>query len=117
MTLLLASTKAPPAAEKPKSVKAVAPEPKKDEYLTQEPSAQTLESAVNELQAHLNLSTSELKIQVDESTGRAYTKIIDPNTGKVLLQMPPEEVLATSRRLRELSADKGTASVLMDKEG
>lgn len=41
-----------------------------------------------------------IHFEIDESTDRVVTKIIDKETNEVIRQIPPEEVLEISQRLR-----------------
>jgi len=54
---------------------------------------------------------------VDKATGRTIFKVVDQNTGKVVIQVPSEEVLALARNLRSLDPKLGASGVLMDKQG
>ncbi len=75
------------------------------------------EKALDQINSHLQQSATDLKIQVDKATGRTVFKVVDQNTGKVVLQVPSEEVLALARNLRSLDPKLGTSGVLMDKQG
>ncbi|MBI4912744.1 MAG: flagellar protein FlaG [Acidobacteria bacterium] len=77
----------------------------------------SLESAAKDLQARVQKADSELKFVVDKSTGRTYFKVVNPQTGEVLIQIPPEEILSAARKLRELAAPKEAAGLLLDKKG
>lgn len=74
-------------------------------------------AAMEQLNGHLEDTGSELRFQVDKSTGHTVFKLIEPNSGKVLLQVPSEEVLAMARNLRAIERQEGTAGVLVNKEG
>lgn len=79
------------------------------------PKAQAL--AVQQINANLQQVATDLKIQVDKETGRTVFKIMNEKTGKVVLQVPSEEVLAIARNLRAMEADLQSSGVLLDKEG
>ncbi len=72
-------------------------------------------AAVAQVNQHLQRVQTELKIQVDEGSGRTVFQVIQQGTGRVVLQVPSEEVLGMSRRVRELEGQASGA--LVDKEG
>lgn len=72
-------------------------------------------AAVAQVNQHLQKVQTELKIQVDEGSGRTVFQVIQQGTGRVVLQVPSEEVLGMSRRVRELEGQASGA--LVDKEG
>ena len=80
-------------------------------------SKESPEAAAKDVQSYLQQLPVDIKYAVDKETGAIYFKLIDPATQKVIRQIPSEEVMAMSRRLRELSNAQGTSGVLMDKEG
>ncbi len=91
--------------------------PKGTEDRSVDPSAKTTATALEELQAFLKQTRSELSFQVDESSGRTIFKLINPDTREVIRQVPSEEILAMARKLRALATPKGAPGVLVDKEG
>lgn len=118
MTLsVTASPPSRPASEKastaPKS------ESQSSRLESQGPSGATAspERALEQINSHLQQSATDLKIQVDKATGRTIFKVVDQNTGKVVIQVPSEEVLALARNLRSLDPKLGASGVLMDKQG
>lgn len=80
-------------------------------------SGKELDSAVQEVSAHLSQSGSKLEIQYDKTSGRNVFKIVDSGTGGVVLQIPSEEVLAMARKLRETANAQDASGVLVDKKG
>lgn len=79
--------------------------------------AESLEEAKKTVEAFLKRSPSELKFVVDQDTGLSYFKIVDPVTRETILQVPAEEVLQMSRRLRALTAPDDAPGLLMDAQG
>ena len=75
------------------------------------------EAAMEQFNAHLEKAGSQLKFQSDQATGRTVFKVVNPNTGEVLLQVPSEEMLAMARNLRAMEKHAGASGVLVDKEG
>lgn len=72
---------------------------------------------MEQLNGHLQQAGSELKFQVDKATGRTVYKVVNPDNGQVLLQVPSEEILALARNVRAMERQMGAAGVLVDKEG
>jgi flagellar protein FlaG len=59
-----------------------------------------LEVAVQNLNRFLKESDRSLEFKYDKSAGRTIITIVNPSTGEVIRQIPPEEVLAAADRLR-----------------
>ena len=70
--------------------------------------------AVAQVNQHLEQAQTELKLQVDAGSGRTVFQVVQQGTGEVVLQVPSEEVLGMSRRVRDLEGQTGG---LLDKEG
>lgn len=81
------------------------------------PNSGSHEAAVAQVNQHLQQTQSELKIQVDQGSGRAIFQVVQEATGQVLFQVPSAEVLGMSRRVRELQARSLNAGVLVDQQG
>ncbi|MDP2876440.1 MAG: flagellar protein FlaG [Holophaga sp.] len=75
------------------------------------------DAAVAQVNQHLQQAQPELKMQMDSASGRPVFQVIQQGTGQVVLQVPSEEVLGMSRRLRELEGLPGASGALVDKEG
>lgn len=58
--------------------------------------AETMDSYVQSIQR-------DLKIQVDEKTGRVIVKVISKESGKVIREIPPEEMLDLAARIEEMT--------------
>jgi uncharacterized FlaG/YvyC family protein len=82
-----------------------------------EVSKESPESAAKDVQKYFQQTSVDIKYSVDKETGTIYFKLIDPATQKVIRQIPSEEVMAMSKRLRELSNMQDASGILMDKEG
>jgi flagellar protein FlaG len=66
---------------------------------------------------HLQQARPELRLQVDDGTGRTVFQVVQQGTGQVLMQVPSEEILGMSRRLREAEGLAGSSGTLVDKQG
>jgi flagellar protein FlaG len=53
----------------------------------------SIEKAIAQIQAFLRDSRRQLSFERDEASGHTVVRVIDPETGDVLRQFPPEELL------------------------
>ena len=72
---------------------------------------QEVEQLVSDLTAELRRINNELQIEVDDETGSIIVKLVDPETGEVVRQVPLEETLAVRESIKNLSG------LLYDNEG
>lgn len=88
-----------PREERPPSAPAAAPpsEPQADGRVAR---IERLELAAGEAFAD---ARGKLSIRYDEATGRFIYRELDPATGEVLREFPPEEVLERLARLKKLA--------------
>ncbi|GEM_PF-896884 len=61
--------------------------------------AQSLNGTVSELNQMVQSLHRELQFQVDKDSGDVVVKVVDTETGDVVRQIPPEEVLRLRERL------------------
>ena len=74
-------------------------------------------AAAAQVNQHLQQAQPALKLQVDAGSGRTVYQVVQQGTGEVVLQIPSEEVLGMSRRLRELENQGQASGTLVDQEG
>ncbi len=74
---------------------------------SRENSEETVQKLNNALE---EIKHNRLEFSVHEDTGRTVVKIIDQDTGEVIKQLPPEELLDLAEKLKEMSG------VLFDKK-
>lgn len=75
-----------------------------------------IESAVNEISDFVNATNRQLEFSIDEKSERPVVKVTDSDTGEVIRQIPSEEVLALSERIKDLQTDVGAVvGVLFNK--
>jgi flagellar protein FlaG len=91
----------PPATVTPppgavQSIQPVQPSP------ATETGREALELATQRIREFLKSSPTALEFTIDENSGRALLRIIDPETKQLIRQIPSEEVLAISRALDRL---------------
>ena len=83
---------------------------------TQVQKAGSQDAAVAQVNQHLQEAQTDLKLQVDASSGRTVFQIVQQGTGEVVLQVPSAEVLGMSRRIRALEAQAGASGALVDQQ-
>lgn len=77
----------------------------------------SIKAAVEELSDFAKASNRQLNFSVDENSDRAVVKVTDAESGEVIRQIPSEEVLKLSERLRDLQSDLGNAvGILFNKQ-
>jgi flagellar protein FlaG len=80
-------------------------------------STENIKAAVGELSDFAKASNRQLNFSVDESSERPVVKVTDTESGEVIRQIPSEEVLKLSERLRDLQSDLGnTVGILFNKQ-
>lgn len=62
-----------------------------------------LAEAREQLDATLGALGLKLKYHVDESTDKLQVEVIEPDSGKVLRKLPPDDILKLARSVQELS--------------
>jgi len=76
-----------------------------------------VESAVTEINQFVQFKNRELNFSFDDSSKRSVIKVTDSESGDVIRQIPSEDVLKLSERIKELQSDLGAAvGVLFNKE-
>jgi len=76
-----------------------------------------IESAVTEISDFLQATNRQLSFSIDDRSDRAIVKVTDSVSGEVIRQIPSEEVLALSEKIKELQSDVGSAvGVLFNKQ-
>jgi flagellar protein FlaG len=63
------------------------------------PTPDRVEQAVQQIQSYLNNSQRQLQFQVDSSSGRTIVRVVNPESGELIRQIPSEEVLKLARAL------------------
>lgn len=66
-------------------------------------SAQELEEAVSALSSRVQVVQRDLQFSIDDDSGQTIVKVIDSATEEVIRQIPPEELLALVKNLRDAS--------------
>ena len=63
------------------------------------PQPMTVRQAVEQINSFLSANARDLRFRLDESSGRTVITVVNPNTGEVIRQIPPEEMMAAARSL------------------
>ena len=77
----------------PASGQKLPPEP------AREPTPAQLDQAVQQLQSYLNDSQRQLQFQVDAGSGRTIVRVVNPDTGELIRQIPSDEMLTLARAI------------------
>jgi flagellar protein FlaG len=72
-----------------------------------------IESAVSQLNEFVQSNNRQLNFSVDESSNKQVVKVTDAQSGKIIRQIPSEELLKLSERLQDLQTEVGTAVGLL----
>jgi flagellar protein FlaG len=64
-------------------------------------STEEVKSVVSTMDSLINKLTTELRLEVDEETNQVIVKIIDGDSQEVIRQIPAEEFVALSKRMRD----------------
>lgn len=76
-----------------------------------------IETAVAQISDFVQARNRQLAFSIDEESQRSVVKVTDSESGEVIRQIPSEEVLALSERIKELQSDVGAAvGVLFNKQ-
>lgn len=68
----------------------------------QQQDSKSLDSAVSDIQSFVQGIRRNLNFSIDDTTGEVVVKVIDAESGKVVRQMPSEEVLKLAARLDDI---------------
>ena len=76
-----------------------------------------IESAVTKLSEFMQTNNRQLNFSVDEASSKLVVKVTDAESGKVIRQIPSEEVLKLTERLQDFRTEVGkTVGLLFDKQ-
>ena len=66
-------------------------------------SADEIQQDIAKINDQLESMNRSIRFSVDEGTKDIVVKVVDENTGEVIMQIPPEEMLKLRERLNEMS--------------
>lgn len=84
-----------------------------DEQVPLDVSAEQIETAVSQLNEFVQSNTRQLNFSVDEGSNKQVVKVTDAESGKIIRQIPSEEILRLSERLQDFQTEVGTAVGLL----
>jgi len=70
---------------------------------TSQPTREVVAKAAADIQQFVQSMGRNLSFSVDESTGYHVVKVVNPNTGELVRQLPSEELLKISRDFQRLN--------------
>ena len=77
----------------------------------------SIENALAEISEFVQNNNRQLNFSIDEASEKNVVKVTDSETGEVIRQIPSEEVLRLSERLKDLQLDVGASvGVLFNKQ-
>jgi flagellar protein FlaG len=69
----------------------------------EKPSAEEIKQDIEAINTQLKSMNSSIQFVVDGKTNEVVVKIVDDDTGKVIRQIPPEDVVKMKEHLKEMS--------------
>jgi flagellar protein FlaG len=69
----------------------------------------TIEDAVTQISDFVQANNRQLNFSIDEGSEKQVVKVTDADSGEVIRQIPSEEVLRLSERLKNLQSEVGAA--------
>ncbi len=79
-----------------------------------QPAPAEVRQAVSNLNSYVQVLERDIVFSVDAASGKSIIRVVDAETGEVIRQIPPEEVVAVSRALAN-SFQEITGLLLNDK--
>lgn len=73
-----------------------------EQQVRREQSRAELESSVSDILSRVQMVQRNLNFSVDDSTGQVVVKVIDGESGKLVRQIPSEELLELAERFDEM---------------
>jgi flagellar protein FlaG len=84
-----------------------------NERVPSDVSAEQIETAVSQLNEFVQSNTRQLNFSVDEGSNRQVVRVTDAESGKIIRQIPSEEILRLSERLQDFQTEVGSAVGLL----
>ena len=72
-----------------------------------QPTREMMQRAAEQIQGYLSDSGRDLNFFVDDQAGYYVTKVINPNSGELVRQIPPDETLRIARSIQNMPALQG----------
>lgn len=74
---------------------------------------QKLLEAKDTLQAHFDVNNKKLNFSIHDDTGRMLVKIVDPDSGEILKELPSEAVLKMAANIEKFQDNVSASSGLL----
>ncbi|WP_082768981.1 flagellar protein FlaG [Paraglaciecola hydrolytica] len=104
-------------AERQQNTKDISKSAEKEVSTERVLSSQEISAAVEGLSDFAKNTNRQLNFSIDEGTDKQVVKVTDAESGEIIRQIPSEEILRLSERLRELQSDLGaTVGILFNKQ-
>ena len=92
---------------------AVSPEQPDNKQLN----AKDIEKAVSQVNKFIQQIGRDLEFSVDDASGRVVITVREHETGKIIRQIPPEELLVIAKLVRENFTNSAPSGILLADEG
>lgn len=92
-------------APPPRQASDTEPPPQQPPAEAQAVDREVLDNAVASVKEHIKVVERQLDFEVDEQTGRTLVRVVDPESGDLIRQLPPEAVVAAAAAIAELAAN------------
>ncbi|WP_273861444.1 flagellar protein FlaG [Pseudomonas sp. LA5] len=84
------------------TIKPVSQASKADGDKAEKPEESNMDGALSKLKSKFQEDHRNLDFSIDDSTGEVVVKVLDGESGKLIRQMPSEEVLKLAKQLDEM---------------
>jgi len=71
---------------------------------TTRPTREAVEQAANRIEKFVKSVGRSMDFSVDNSTGRSILRVVDPQSGEVIRQLPPEETLRVAKAVEYMQS-------------
>ena len=102
-----------PESELKSPIKTTETDKKPESFRNNEELDQKLHEATEMLQTHFDVNNKKLDFSVHGDSGRMIVKIIDPDSGEILKELPSEAVLKMADDIKQFQADIFSSSGLL----
>lgn len=102
-----------PAPESKLPINTIETDIKSSNFHNDEELVQNMQEATKILQTHFDVSNKKLDFSVHDDSGRMVVKIIDPDSGEILKELPSAEVLKMAVDIKRFQADIFSRSGLL----
>ena len=69
-------------------------------------SADDVKAAVEQMKDFAQVMSRQLQFDVDDDSGRTVIRVLDKDSGDIIRQIPPKEVLALAKHMKEMMEEE-----------